>query len=156
MEQVLNVTTSWSWDSRHGNNLRVMRIRHIIITTTTTTTTTTCCCCCCCHRHRCCCCCCCAVCLSSVLPLYVCICLVMQCMCLPSVKSSYYLHCNTILLSSCCVSYKASTCVLEVCSVEHRVCMCGTSMEDICVIGSSAKSSLKTLHVSSVIWWGNI
>jgi hypothetical protein len=70
--------------------------------------------------------------------------------CLPSAISSY-LHCNTILLPSCCVSYKASTCVLEAFSGEHRVFICGTSMEDICVMGSFAKSSVKTLHASSVI-----
>jgi hypothetical protein len=70
--------------------------------------------------------------------------------CPPRVVSSY-LHCNTILLFSCCVSYKARTCVVEEFSVEHRPFICGTSMEDICVMGSFAKSSLKTLHVSSVI-----
>lgn len=90
------------------------------------------------------------MCISSVPPPNVRIFLVMQCMCLPSVRSPY-LRCNTILLSSCCVSYKASTCVLEVYSVEHRVYMCDTSMEEVCVMGSSAESSLKTLHVSSVM-----
>lgn len=31
MEQVLNVTTFWTWDSRHGSNLRVMRRKVVVV-----------------------------------------------------------------------------------------------------------------------------
>ena len=71
------------------------------------------------------------MCLSSVPPPYVHMCLVMQCVCLPCVISSY-LHSNTVLLSTCCVSYKASTYVLEAFSVEQKAFICGTSMENMC------------------------
>jgi hypothetical protein len=31
MEQVMNVATFWTWDSRHGSNLRVMRMMMIVV-----------------------------------------------------------------------------------------------------------------------------